>query len=84
MPGPHALTGMTVADARIVLPVTEHTPLRDLPPGVERSVRIDLRYLLRQADGSHDETNAIADELADVVLRNFDVRLRSQPGIDNA
>lgn len=70
------LTGQKMASARITIPV-EHAPapqrFKHLPAGVERHLRLDLRVLLNQGNGTWEMTNAIADELAMHILRNFKV-----------
>jgi hypothetical protein len=52
---------------------SELTPLGKVKPGVERHLRLDLRVLLNKGDGTWSQTNAVADELAMHILRNFKV-----------
>lgn len=52
----------------------EPREFRDLEVGVERHLRLHLRTLLNQSNGSFPTTNAIADDLALVLLRDFDIK----------
>lgn len=46
-------------------------PFEEEPVGPLRQVRLDLRVLLNQANGTFNTTNAIADDLAVIVVRNL-------------
>lgn len=57
----------------ISYPLDGHVPrdIREVPVGPERAIRLDIRALLNQGDGTFMQTNAIADDIALIVLRNL-------------
>lgn len=52
-------------------PTSEPVPLKDEPVGPMRQVRLDLRLLLNQNDGTFDTTHQIADDIAGLLVRNL-------------